>query len=35
MLKDSNANMYDTVEQAIQGLLEELSKKEEIYGKSV
>jgi hypothetical protein len=27
--------MYDTVEQAIQGLLEELSKKEEIYGKSV
>lgn len=35
MLKDSKAKIYDTVEQAIQGVLAELSKKEEIYGKSV
>jgi succinyl-CoA synthetase beta subunit len=35
MLKDSKAKIYDTVEQAIHGVLAELSKKEEIYGKSV
>jgi succinyl-CoA synthetase beta subunit len=35
MLKDSKAKIYDAVEQAIQGVLAELSKKEEIYGKSV
>jgi succinyl-CoA synthetase beta subunit len=35
LLKNSNAKMYDTVEQAIQGLLEELSKMEEVYEKSV
>src|ERR671915_615834 len=31
MLKSSNARMYDTVEQAIHGLLQELPKAEEIY----
>lgn len=35
LLKNSNAKMYDTVEQAIQGLLEELSKMEEVYEKPV
>jgi succinyl-CoA synthetase beta subunit len=35
MLKSSNARMYDTVEQAIYGLLQELPKAEEIYGKHV
>lgn len=35
MLKSSNARMYDTVEQAIDGLLQELPKAEEIYGKHV
>jgi succinyl-CoA synthetase beta subunit len=35
MLKSSNARMYDTVEQAIHGLLQELPKAEEIYGKHV
>ena len=35
MLKSSNARMYDTVEQAINGLLQELPKAEEIYGKHV
>jgi succinyl-CoA synthetase beta subunit len=35
MLKNSNAKMYDTVEHAIQGLLEELSKMEQVYEKSV
>jgi succinyl-CoA synthetase beta subunit len=33
MLKNSNARMYDTVEQAIHGLLQGLPKAEEIYGK--
>ena len=33
MLKSSNARMYDTVEQAINGLLQELPRAEEIYGK--
>ena len=33
MLKNSNAKMYDTVEQAIHGLLQGLPKAEEIYGK--
>jgi succinyl-CoA synthetase beta subunit len=33
LLKDSNAKMYDSAEQAIQGMLDELSKTEEIYGK--
>ena len=35
MLKSSNARMYDTVEQAIYGLLQELPKAEEIHGKHV
>jgi len=35
MLKSSNARMYDTVEQAIHGLLQELPKAEEIHGKRV
>jgi succinyl-CoA synthetase beta subunit len=35
MLKDSKAKIYEGVEQAIEGVLAELSKKEEIYGKSV
>ena len=35
MLKSSNARMYDTVEQAIHGLLQELPKAEEIHGKQV
>lgn len=35
MLKNSNAKMYDSAEQAIRGLLDELSKTEEIYGKPV
>lgn len=35
MLKNNNAKMYDTVEHAIQGLLEELSKMEQVYEKSV
>ena len=35
MLKSSNARMYDTVEQAILGLLQELPKAEEIHGKQV
>ena len=35
MLKSSNARMYDTVEQAIHGLLQELPKAEEIHGKHV
>jgi succinyl-CoA synthetase beta subunit len=35
MLKNSNARMYDTVEQAIHGLLQELPKAEEIHGKQV
>jgi succinyl-CoA synthetase beta subunit len=35
MLKDSKAKIYEAVEQAIEGVLAELSKKEEIYGKSV
>jgi succinyl-CoA synthetase beta subunit len=35
MLKSSNARMYDTVEQAIDGLLQELPKAEEIYGRHV
>ena len=35
LLKNSNARMYDTVEQAIEGLLEELSKMEEVYEKSI
>jgi succinyl-CoA synthetase beta subunit len=35
MLKSSNARMYDTVEQAIHGLLRELPKAEEIHGKQV
>jgi succinyl-CoA synthetase beta subunit len=35
MLEDSKAKIYDAVEQAIEGVLAELSKKEEIYGKSV
>ncbi|HET9357978.1 MAG TPA: succinyl-CoA synthetase subunit beta, partial [Nitrososphaeraceae archaeon] len=33
MLKNTNARMYDTVEQAIHGLLQGLPKAEEIYGK--
>jgi succinyl-CoA synthetase beta subunit len=33
LLKNSNAKMYDSAEQAIRGMLDELSKKEEIYGK--
>ncbi|MDQ3839552.1 MAG: acetate--CoA ligase family protein [Thermoproteota archaeon] len=33
LLKSSNARMYDTVEQAIHGLLQELPGAEEIYGK--
>jgi succinyl-CoA synthetase beta subunit len=35
MLKSSNARMYDTVEQAIHGLLQELPKAEEIHGRQV
>lgn len=35
LLKNSNARMYDTVEQAIRGLLEELSKMEEVYEKPI
>src|SRR5215204_2014327 len=35
MLKSSNARMYDTVEQAIYGLLQELPKAEEIHGRQV
>jgi len=35
MLKSSKARMYDTVEQAICGLLQKLPKAEEIYGKQV
>ena len=35
LLKNSNAKMHETVEQAIQGLLEELSKTEEVYEKPV
>src|SRR5919107_919237 len=35
MLKSSNARMYDTVEQAIHGLLQELPKAEEIHGKQL
>lgn len=35
MLKSSNARMYDTVEQAIHGLLQELPKAEEIHGKQI
>ena len=33
LLKNSNAKMYDSAEQAIRGMLDELSKTEEIYGK--
>jgi succinyl-CoA synthetase beta subunit len=33
LLKNSKAKMYDSAEQAIQGMLDELSKTEEIYGK--
>jgi succinyl-CoA synthetase beta subunit len=33
LLKDSNAKMYDSAEQAIRGMLDELSKTEKIYGK--
>jgi len=33
LLKNSNAKMYDSAEQAILGMLDELSKTEEIYGK--
>lgn len=35
LLKNSNARMYDTVEQAIRGLLEEVSKMEEVYEKPI
>jgi succinyl-CoA synthetase beta subunit len=35
LLKNSSARMYDTVEQAIQGLLEELPKMEKVYEKSI
>ena len=35
LLKNSNARMYNTVEQAIQGLLKELSKMEEVYEKPI
>jgi succinyl-CoA synthetase beta subunit len=33
LLKNSNAKMYDSAEQAIRGMLDELPKTEEIYGK--
>ena len=33
LLKNSNAKMYDSAEQAIRGMLDELSKTEELYGK--
>lgn len=33
LLKNSNAKMYDSAEQAIREMLDELSKTEEIYGK--
>jgi succinyl-CoA synthetase beta subunit len=33
LLKNSNAKMYDSAEQAIRGMLNELPKTEEIYGK--
>jgi succinyl-CoA synthetase beta subunit len=33
LLKNSNAKMYNSAEQAIRGMLDELSKTEEIYGK--
>jgi succinyl-CoA synthetase beta subunit len=33
LLKNSKAKMYDSAEQAIRGMLDELSKTEEIYGK--
>jgi len=33
LLKNSNAKMYDSAEQAIRGMLDELSRTEEIYGK--
>ena len=33
LLKNSNAKMYDSAEQAIRGMLDELSKTEEVYGK--
>ena len=35
LLQNSNARMYNTVEQAIQGLLKELSKMEEVYEKPI
>ena len=33
LLENSNAKMYDSAEQAIRGMLDELSKTEEVYGK--
>jgi succinyl-CoA synthetase beta subunit len=33
LLKNSNAKMYDSAERAIRGMLDELSKTEEIFGK--